>query len=58
MRGKKNTDRLAMVKTLRKLLEVSKTPYQKARVLLALIPAQFDYNTSAAGHMTLEMWRK
>ncbi|CAH1764572.1 10360_t:CDS:2 [Entrophospora sp. SA101] len=43
-RGKKNTDRLEQIKILQSLLEVASTPYQQIRVLLALIPAQFDYS--------------
>ncbi|KAG9303985.1 hypothetical protein G9A89_005895 [Geosiphon pyriformis] len=56
-RGKKNTDRLGQIKILQTLLGVTKTPYQQIRVLLALIPAQFDYNQSMSGHMTSEMWK-
>jgi translation initiation factor 3 subunit C len=38
------------------LLEVSVTPYQRIRVLLALISSRFDYNGSAATHMPVELW--
>lgn len=55
-RGKKNTDRLEQIRILDKLLEVAVTPYQKIRVLLALISARFDYNPSMSTHMTTEMW--
>jgi translation initiation factor 3 subunit C len=37
-------------------LEVSATPYQRIRVLLALISSRFDYNTSAATHMPIGLW--
>jgi translation initiation factor 3 subunit C len=40
---------------LEKLLEVSQTPYQQIRVLLAIISARFDYNPSAV-YMPLELW--
>ena len=32
------------------------TPYQRIRVLLALISARFDYNASVATHMPIELW--
>ncbi|CAG8679186.1 24022_t:CDS:10 [Dentiscutata erythropus] len=56
-RGKKNTDRLEQIKVLQKLLEVAATPYQKIRVLIALIPAQFDYNPSMSNYMNVDMWK-
>ncbi|CAG8433051.1 8593_t:CDS:2 [Diversispora eburnea] len=56
-RGKKNTDRLEQIKILQKLLEVAITPYQQIRVLLALIPAQFDYNPSMSNYMNVDMWK-
>ncbi|KAJ3380657.1 Translation initiation factor 3 subunit c [Lobulomyces angularis] len=56
VRGKKSTDKLVMIKELRTLLNYSKTPYQKCRILLALIPAEFDY-TNAAGYMGIELWK-
>lgn len=43
-RGKKNTDRAETIRILAKLLEVSATPYQKIRVLLAIISARLDYS--------------
>ena len=55
-RGKKNTDRTEQITILRKLYEVSVTPYQKIRTLLALISARFDYNPSMAGYMMLDQW--
>ncbi|CAG8474157.1 18812_t:CDS:2 [Acaulospora morrowiae] len=56
-RGKKNTDRLEQIKILQKLLEVASTPYQEIRVLLALIPSQFDYNPSMSNYMNVDMWK-
>ncbi|TFK75262.1 hypothetical protein BDN72DRAFT_508244 [Pluteus cervinus] len=55
-RGKKNTDRSEQIRILERLLEVSATPYQKIRVLLALISSRFDYNSSVASYMPVEMW--
>ncbi|CAG8502294.1 23130_t:CDS:2 [Cetraspora pellucida] len=56
-RGKKNTDRLEQIKILQKLLEVAATPYQRIRVLISLIPAQFDYNPSMSNYMNVDMWK-
>lgn len=47
-RGRKNTDRAETIKILSKLLEVATSPYQKIRVLLALISARLDYSTNLA----------
>ncbi|KAI0705025.1 eukaryotic translation initiation factor 3 subunit 8 [Cerioporus squamosus] len=55
-RGKKNTDRAEQIRILEKLLEVAVTPYQKIRVLLALVASRFDYNSSVATHMPTELW--
>ncbi|KAI0368335.1 eukaryotic translation initiation factor 3 subunit 8 [Pilatotrama ljubarskyi] len=55
-RGKKNTDRMEQIRILEKLLEVAVTPYQRIRVLLALIAARFDYNSSVATHMPIDLW--
>lgn len=55
-RGKKNTDRSEQIKILEKLLEVAVTVYQRIRVLLALISARFDYNSSISSHMPIELW--
>ncbi|CAG8600353.1 1457_t:CDS:2, partial [Scutellospora calospora] len=52
-----NTDRLEQIKVLQKLLEVAKTPYQQIRVLISLIPAQFDYNPSMSNYMNVDMWK-
>ncbi len=40
-----NTDRAETVRILSRLLEVSSTPYQKIRVLLALVSSRLDYST-------------
>ncbi|KAG5643610.1 hypothetical protein DXG03_000618 [Asterophora parasitica] len=55
-RGKKNTDRAEQIRILEKLLEVAVTSYQRIRVLLALISSRFDYNSSVASHMPIELW--
>lgn len=51
-----NTDRPEQIKILEKLLEVAVTSYQRIRVLLALISARFDYNSSVASYMPVELW--
>jgi translation initiation factor 3 subunit C len=51
-----NTDRSEQIKILEKLLTVAVTPYQKIRVLLALISALLDYNPSTNTHMPVESW--
>ncbi|GAA5962470.1 hypothetical protein JCM3765_004307 [Sporobolomyces pararoseus] len=55
-RGRKNTDRNAQISTLEGLLNVAASPYQKIRVILALISAQLDYNPATNTHMPLESW--
>ncbi|KAJ7188374.1 eukaryotic translation initiation factor 3 subunit 8 N-terminus-domain-containing protein [Mycena filopes] len=55
-RGKKNTDRAEQIRILEKLLEVAVTSYQRIRVLLALVSSRFDYNSSVATHMPIELW--
>jgi translation initiation factor 3 subunit C len=56
-RGKKNTDRNEQIRIMEKLLEVATTPYQKIRVLLALISTRFDLTTGAASFMSQEQWK-
>jgi translation initiation factor 3 subunit C len=51
-----NTDRLEQIHILEKLLEVAITPYQRIRILLALISSRFDYTPAAATHMPVELW--
>ncbi|KAJ3125920.1 Translation initiation factor 3 subunit c [Nowakowskiella sp. JEL0407] len=56
-RGKKSTDKLALVETLKLLLEHSTVnDFQRLKVLLSLIPAQFDH-TPSSGYMSVESWR-
>ncbi|KAH0827788.1 eukaryotic translation initiation factor 3 subunit 8 N-terminus-domain-containing protein [Lanmaoa asiatica] len=55
-RGKKNTDRGEQMRILEKLLEVAVTPYQRIRVLLALVSSRFDYNSSVASYMPIDLW--
>lgn len=55
-RGRKSTDRTEQISTLTKLLDSASTPYQRVRVLLALIAARFDYSSSANAYMPLDLW--
>ncbi|KAF9129181.1 Translation initiation factor 3 subunit c [Mortierella sp. 14UC] len=56
-RGKKNTNREDQVRILDKLLVVANSPYQKIRVLLALVSAQFDFAIGASGYMNIPLWK-
>ncbi len=56
-RGKKNTDRAEQIRVMEKLNEVASTPYQKIRVLLALISTRFDLTTGSASYMSHEHWK-
>lgn len=56
-RGKKNTDRLEQIKIMEKLLEIATTPYQRIRVLLAIVSTRFDLGSGTAGPMPLEHWK-
>jgi translation initiation factor 3 subunit C len=38
------------------LLEIALTPYQRIRVLLALVSSRFDYNSSVTTHMPIDLW--
>jgi translation initiation factor 3 subunit C len=51
-----NTDRAEQIRILEKLLGVAATSYQRIRVLLALISSRFDYNSSVATHMPIDLW--
>jgi translation initiation factor 3 subunit C len=51
-----NTDRADQIRILERLLDVAVTPYQRIRVLLALVSSRFDYNASIASYMPIEMW--
>ena len=57
-RGKKNTNREEQVRVLEKLLHISNTPYQKIRVFLSLISAQFDFAVGLSGYMSIPLWKK
>lgn len=57
-RGRKNTDRTEQIRVMERLFEVAITPYQKIRVLLALISTRFDLTTgSSASFMSQEQWK-
>ena len=57
-RGKKNTDRSGQVQVMEKLLTAAVTPYQKIRVLLALISTRFDMTSgSTSNYMSQEQWK-
>lgn len=44
------------MRILEKLLEVAVTQYQRIRVLLALVSSRFDYNSSVASYMPIDLW--
>ena len=54
-RGKRATDRGEQLKILEALRDVAITPYQKIRVLLALVSSRFDYNPLAL-YMPIDQW--
>ncbi|OAA51533.1 eukaryotic translation initiation factor 3 [Metarhizium rileyi] len=56
-RGKKNTDRIEQIKVMEKLAEIANTPYQKIRVLLAIVSARFDLSAGTSNVMPLEHWK-
>lgn len=56
-RGKKNTDRFEQIKIMEKLGEIAVTPYQRIRVLLALISSRFDIGTSTGSALPVEHWK-
>ncbi|KAG0218179.1 eukaryotic translation initiation factor 3 subunit 8 N-terminus-domain-containing protein [Mortierella sp. GBAus27b] len=56
-RGKKNTNREEQVRILERLLVVANSPYQKIRVLLNLISAQFDFAVGLSGYMSIPLWK-
>lgn len=57
-RGKKNTNREEQVRILERLLVVANTPFQKIRVLLSLISAQFDFAVGLSGYMSIPLWKR
>ncbi|KAJ3107916.1 Translation initiation factor 3 subunit c [Phlyctochytrium planicorne] len=56
-RGKKSTDKVTQISNFQRLLEVASSPYQKTKVLLALIPAQFDHIPPITGYMPIDIWK-
>ena len=56
-RGKKNTDRVEQIRVMEKLNEVAATPYQKIRLLLALISTRFDLTSGSVSFMSPEQWK-
>jgi translation initiation factor 3 subunit C len=56
-RGKKSTDKLALIQNISGLLKASKSPYQSLKVLLALIPARFDYAPIVTGYTPVDIWK-
>lgn len=57
-RGKKNTNREEQVRILERLFVVANSPYQRIRVLLNLISAQFDFAVGLSGYMSIPLWKK
>ncbi|RVD85222.1 uncharacterized protein DFL_003549 [Arthrobotrys flagrans] len=56
-RGKKNTDRTEQIRTMEKLLELAQTPYQKIRVLVALISTRYDLSFGVLSYMATDQWK-
>lgn len=56
-RGKKSTDKMLLIQNISGLLKISSSPYQSLKVLLALIPARFDYTSSAGGYTPIDIWK-
>ncbi|KAJ2809799.1 Translation initiation factor 3 subunit c, partial [Coemansia sp. 'formosensis'] len=56
-RGRKNTNKLEAIKSFETLLGVGVNALQKAKVLMALISAQFD-SAPSSSHLQPEMWHK
>ncbi|KAJ3137002.1 Translation initiation factor 3 subunit c, partial [Irineochytrium annulatum] len=56
-RGKKSTDKAGQILNLTKCFEVANTLHQKVKVLLALIPAQFDHISITTGYMPVDVWK-
>ncbi|KAG0132057.1 eukaryotic translation initiation factor 3 subunit 8 N-terminus-domain-containing protein [Tuber indicum] len=56
-RGKKNTDKGEQIKVMEKLYEVAHTPYQRIKVLLALVSTRFDLTTGALSYMATDQWK-
>jgi translation initiation factor 3 subunit C len=56
-RGKKNTDRAEQIRTMEKLLDLSKTAYQKIRVLIALVSTRYDLSVGVLSYMATDQWK-
>ncbi|KAI8906091.1 eukaryotic translation initiation factor 3 subunit 8 N-terminus-domain-containing protein [Powellomyces hirtus] len=56
-RGKKGTDRQIQMDHLQKILDVAVSPYQKVKVLLALIPSRFDSASTTTGYLAIDVWK-
>jgi translation initiation factor 3 subunit C len=56
-RGKKNTDRQEQITVMGKLNDIAQTPYQRIRVLLAIVSARFDLGSGTSNVMPLEHWK-
>ncbi|KAF3934378.1 hypothetical protein ABW20_dc0101225 [Dactylellina cionopaga] len=56
-RGKKNTDRTEQIRTMGKLLELAQSPYQKIRVLIALISTRYDLSFGVLAYMATDQWK-
>ncbi|KAK3182435.1 Translation initiation factor 3 subunit c [Lecanicillium sp. MT-2017a] len=56
-RGKKNTDKAEQIKVMEKLHEIANTPYQRIRVLLAVVSARFDLGSGTSNAMPLDHWK-
>jgi len=57
-RGRKATDKAGQVRVFRRMLQVGQNEYQRVKVLLALIPALFDYNPSNYTHLSVDTWKE
>jgi translation initiation factor 3 subunit C len=57
-RGRKATDKAGQVRVFRRMLQVGQNEYQNVKVLLALIPALFDYNPSNYTHLSVDTWKE
>ncbi|KAI9505588.1 eukaryotic translation initiation factor 3 subunit 8 N-terminus-domain-containing protein [Coemansia spiralis] len=56
-RGRKSTDKRESVRTLESLLAIAANSLQKAKVLMALVSAQFD-NAGGSVYMAVDLWHK
>ena len=56
-RGKKSTDKMLLIQNICGLLKISGSNYQHLKVLLALIPARFDYTHSSGGYTPIDIWK-